>query len=117
MKTFTLTRNEANGTSLRGYFRTSYKKLEEAFGCPDVEGEFCITDGKTSTEWEFKDEDGNIATLYDYKETSEYERGYPSVKQFRSRPSYNWHIGAESDEVANNLIEFLKSKNLLMEAN
>jgi len=39
---------------------------------------------------------GNIATIYDWKETELYGEGGISVKEFRKLPSYSWHIGTKN---------------------
>lgn len=83
------------GTSLQGYVTASYSKLVEMFGQP-ADGDGC----KVSTEWAFTDESGNAVTLYDYKQTSMYDDGLPSVAEFRARSAYEWHIGAKSRDIA-----------------
>lgn len=96
---------EFGSSSLQGSILTSYKRLVELFGEPNVE-----SDGyKTSSEWELVDEKGNLVTLYDYKATNLYGGDYPSVEEFRNQESYDWHIGAKNEEIANKLIEYLFS--------
>ena len=72
------------GTSLQGYITTSYDKLVEAFGEPDLE-----PSDKTTCEWhieftvvdEYGDEVMIPATIYDWKlDETPYH-------------TYNWHIG------------------------
>lgn len=80
------------GGSLAGYISASYKDLVALFGPPNSEG-----DGyKVSTEWRlvFK---GHHFRLYDYKDTELYDRSQPSVEEFRSFDSYEWHVGAENE--------------------
>jgi hypothetical protein len=90
------------GTSLRGGITTSYAKLKALFG------EAKESDGhKVSSEWVFEDEDGSVATLYDWKQTSLYDEEYPSVDEFRAQSSYDWHIGAKTPEVAVRFEEWL----------
>ena len=105
MSGFKVTNKFANGTSLKGYFTTSFEQLREHLGEPMPATCF---DGKVSTEWVLEDADGNAATIYDYKETNLYEYGYPGVAEFRSRYRYEWHIGAQSKEIAQALIDWLK---------
>lgn len=95
-------------TSLQAEFPASFKKLQETFGAPNVEGD----DYKVSTEWNFEDEKGEAVTLYDYKATKLYsdEDDYPSVEEFRSLPCYDWHIGARNEEVATRFIQYLHTK-------
>jgi len=76
-------------TSLQGYITTSFSKLVEKFGEP-VE-----SDGyKVSSEWLCEYIDWTKFTVYDYKETELYNPDYPTVEDFRSLPSHQWHIGA-----------------------
>lgn len=85
---------DANGTSLMGYVTASFEDLREALGEPE-EG-----DGyKVSTEWTLTWK-GQTFTIYDYKETSLYDRSGPSVEQFRKLPAYDWHIGGRTDPEA-----------------
>ena len=54
----------ANGTSLRGYVRTTHKILTKLLGEP-LKGS---SDGKTTCEWILEFEDGTVATIYDWKQ-------------------------------------------------
>ena len=80
------------GGSLVGVFYCSYRELVGAFGRPNGK-----SDGyKVSTEWIVKDTvTGHIFTIYDYKATKLYSSSLPSVRAFRSRESFDWHIGGE----------------------
>lgn len=93
-----------NGTCLQEFVNCSYEQLEKLFGLPNSNGD----DYKVSTEWIFEDSNGNIVTLYDYKETYLYNRNYPSVDEFRKKESYQWHIGAKSGEAAKQFINYLE---------
>lgn len=91
-------------TSLQGSFTTSYKKLKALLGEPVDEA-----DGyKVSTQWTLVSPKGEVATIYDWKETNLYDPDYQSVEELRSHPSVEWHIGAHTKSVANELIEALK---------
>jgi hypothetical protein len=83
--------NAGEGTSLAGNFETSYAKLVAAFGEPNVEDDSY----KVSSCWGFSMGKASF-TIYDYKETDLYADDLPSVGEFRERPSYDWHIGANS---------------------
>jgi hypothetical protein len=96
-----------SGTSLQGYHITSYKKLEALLG-PPGEGD----ENKVSTEWVLESSSGDIATIYDYKQTTLYDRSYLLVEEFRAKPKYQWHIGARDKETADLLIEWLKVNGL-----
>jgi hypothetical protein len=89
-------RNWNYGTSLQGYVTASYAELAAIFGPADPANR--DGDGKVSTEWLLKFEDGTDATVYDYKDTSLYDEGLPTPEQFRALPSYDWHIGGRSPE-------------------
>lgn len=92
-------------TSLVGTFNASYAILREIFGT-SLRGD----GGKVSTQWIFKntqDPTSTIVTIYDYKETNLYERGLPSVRAFRTRSSYDWHVGAKSVEDGENFIRWV----------
>jgi len=87
---------DACGTSFQTNYKNSYSILTKILGsCLPV------SDGyKVSTKWILESEKGHVVTLYDYKETKLYHGGYPSVEEFRNQKSYDWHIGAVSEEVA-----------------
>jgi len=82
--------NDFIGGSLQGEIVASYDSLVKAFGPPNSQG-----DGyKISTEWCLMDTKANLKfSLYDYKETNLYSGGMQSVKKFRARKTYSWHIG------------------------
>ena len=74
-----------NGTSLKGFVKTTYADLVEKFGEPT---RFFATGDKTTVEWnlEFKvDEDGDTeyitATIYDWKKCT------------TPMGEYEWHVG------------------------
>jgi hypothetical protein len=96
MRTFKVNMSaKADGTSLRGYVQASYADLAGLFGSKTISD-----DNKVSTEWKFTANDGRTVTLYDYKETNLYDRGLPSVEEFRALSSYDWHIGAIDEATA-----------------
>lgn len=73
----------ANGTSLKGYVTTTYNKLVEAFGLPQLNNGPSQFD-KVTIEWVLRFSDGTIATIYDWK-------GYgwqPAPDE-----EYEWHVG------------------------
>lgn len=86
---------DVNMTSLRGYVVASYLELEELFGEPTTEGDY-----KISGEWVFEDDEGNVFTLYDWKETELYDSELPSVMKFRnSGERVEFHIGGRQSAV------------------
>ena len=76
----------ANYTSLAGYLTTTYAELVEAFGEPNTPN-----DGyKTDAEWTLMDEDGNVVTVYNYKDGKNYNgAGGLDVEDITE-----WHVGA-----------------------
>jgi hypothetical protein len=96
---------DINGTCLKNYVEASYEDLEALFGAP-MPGD----DYKVSGEWVFESEEGDVVTLYDWKETSLYDSGLPSVEEFRTRNNICFHVGANSGMVAHDFIEWLESQ-------
>jgi hypothetical protein len=64
-------------TCLMGYVNTTYARLVEVFGQP-ISGS---GDGKVNSQWIIKFNNGEIATIYDYKEP------------ITPTDDYDWHIG------------------------
>ena len=95
----------AEGTSGQLEVKTSYKKLVELFGEPDGS-----EDDKVSSEWVLRSSEGDVVTIYDWKATNLYSKDNPSVKQFRARKGYDWHIGAKNKEAAEELKSFIISQ-------
>jgi len=97
--------NEAdcNGTALESEMEASYHDLRELFGEPKTGS----CDGGTSTEWDFVNEDGQVATLYDWKETCLYDLALPSIYEFRKLPMQHWNIGSKKSNVALELRDFV----------
>ena len=77
---------QVNGTSLKGYVKTTFNKLVATFGAP------CLNDNpfnggdyeKVTIEWCLRFTDGTIATIYDWK-----RYGSPLADD----QEYEWHIG------------------------
>lgn len=103
---FKLTDKSPNGTHLVGYYPCSFQELQQMLGAPNGETD----DYKVSTEWRLKDSEGKVITLYDYKETSLYSKGLPSVEEFRNFQSYDWHIGAQDGNCTARFVDWLDRK-------
>ena len=87
-------KGDPTGTSSQGGVEASYKDIHKILGDPMDE-----SDGyKVSTEWILTGPRGCVVTLYDYKATSLYDDGMPSVEEFRAQRFYDWHIGADNKE-------------------
>jgi len=85
-----------NGTSYMGEVIIAPKKLIETFGKPDRSDEY-----KVCMEYAFVAiKNPNIVfTIYDWKSTSLYEKGYMSPEKFKNLETvYNFHIGGFSTD-------------------
>lgn len=85
-------------THLIGGVQTTRRVLEKAFGAPthsDPSG-----DGKVTTEWILKFEDGTVATIYDWKR---YEMGAPALDERE-----DWHIGGRDMAASNAVLAVLE---------
>lgn len=79
-----------NGTSLKGYIKTTYAKLFDVFGepyrGPDDAGD------KVTCEWRIQFDDGTIATIYDWKlDSTPFEE-------------YRWHIGGHDMDAVDRVL-------------
>lgn len=75
MKNFIVNPNaNVKEVSLKGYVKAPYASLLTLFGESMVGDRY-----KTSTEWIFESDDGDVVTLSDYKETDLYRDDLPSV--------------------------------------
>jgi len=97
----TVPRPERYSGSSQGEVESSYANLRARFGAPPKDN----GDGyKVSTSWYIRDNNtGTVFEVYDYKETNTYYKHLPSVRSFRSRPSYAWHIGG--NKVTDEMLE------------
>jgi hypothetical protein len=76
-------------TGLVGYVNTTYADLVEAFGQPQQGGD------KTNSEWIIKFSDGQVATIYDWKEP------------MTPTDDYDWHIGGKRSVVVERIANIL----------
>jgi hypothetical protein len=90
--TITKDTTTANGSSLRGFVKTTYDALVDALGEP-ITGR--SGDGKTNCEWILKFNCGSIATIYDWKMST-----VPTEE-------YDWHIGGKGIDVVRKVGDFL----------
>ena len=91
--------NDANGTHLQGYVQVTYRELTDVFGRPHSDG-----DGyKVDAEWMIKFPDGEVATIYNWKNGPNYcgDEGIPT------RDITTWHIGGNKREVTKRVAELL----------
>ena len=80
---------DTNGTHLQGKIRLQHSDLVAAFG----EGDDC--GDKTTQEWMFESDTGEVFTLYDWK-TESTPKGL-----------YDWHIGGHSGKGLNDFMSWL----------
>ena len=95
---------QANGTCLQGYCPqgTTYQQLEDLFGEPIQTPEYC----KSDAEWVIEFDDGEIATIYNYKNGINYlgDNGTPT------EAITDWNIGANKSEVAQRIIDMINNE-------
>jgi len=82
-----------NGTHLIDTIDLPYSEILEAFGKP-LTGDF----DKVQAEWTIQFNDGEVATIYDWKE----DKPYWSVT--------DWHIGGHNHIAAERVINILKGR-------
>jgi hypothetical protein len=92
---------DCNGTSLQGYIDVSYKELKRIFGKP--------TDGdgyKVDAEWVVELSNGDVATIYNYKDGKNYNGsvGTPKTK------IRGWHVGGRTNLIVDKLVTLIKIK-------
>lgn len=81
------TTKSPNGTSFHGVeFTATVRDMKEVLGAPWYES----NDGrdKVNMEWVFETENGQVFTIYDWKE----------YRKLNDTDTINWHIGALSAE-------------------
>jgi hypothetical protein len=108
---FTVMKNDEGtvGSALMGRLNeVRYSTLVALFGEP-LEGD----ENKVSGEWIVRDADGNLLTIYDWKETDLWDSDLPSVEEFRKvadgRYGHDWNVGGKNREAANKLIAFIEA--------
>lgn len=90
------------GTSLQGYAPFSYARIVEVFGEPDP----TPWDGDSAFTWRITFEDGTVASIYDYKDSSVYDERLPSPEQMK-RDFMMWHIGGKGWPAVQHVIQAL----------
>lgn len=84
---------DTNGTHLIDTIDLPYSEILQAFGTP-LTGNF----DKVQAEWTIQFDDGEVATIYDWKEN----RPYWGVT--------DWHIGGHNHIAAERVINILKGR-------
>jgi hypothetical protein len=88
------TNKEVNGTSFHNStVRASVNELIKVIGEPT----YVVNDGedKVNIEWVLEDDNGNVITIYDWKEYRKI--GYDE--------KINWHIGGKNKDITDNAKE------------
>lgn len=91
------TEQDPSGTYFVAIFKTTFAKLVEKIGKPSV-----YYGDKTFYEWYLETEEGDVFTIYDWKESFAPSKNMP----------YEWHIGAKSEEVGKKAVAELKALGL-----
>jgi hypothetical protein len=94
MTTYKLNPNaDINGTYKVATLQTTFGQLLAVFGMPEE------SDGhKSSGDWLFSSDNGDVFTIYDWKATSLYDSSLPSVEEFRSSPNLvEFSVGGQGD--------------------
>jgi hypothetical protein len=77
------TNSSTNNTSFHGVtFRASVNQITSAFGEPDME--YNTGEDKVNFEWEMETDEGNVFTIYDWKE----------YRKLDLDEKIEWHIGS-----------------------
>ena len=92
---------DSSGTHLQGVVRVSYQDLRQIFG-----QDTCYDDYKSDAEWVVKFGDGQIATIYNYKDGRNYlgDDGMPKENII------DWHVGGNSKDVYYRIEEIITDK-------
>ncbi len=91
----------ANGTSLSNYVDCSFMDLINLFGEPTYTDP--SNDDKVNIEWVLRSEDGDVATIYNWKD---YDGGFKA----RTTECYRWHVGSRNSMPALELVTFIAKK-------
>jgi len=84
-----VTNKSINGTSFYSTtITTTVAKLKELFGNPSFEDNY--GEDKVNFEWDCETEDGDVFTIYDWKE----------YRQLSEDESVEFHIGAISEQIS-----------------
>lgn len=98
---FEKTNPNASGTSLSNYIDASYAELVELFGSPSYDE--TSSDDKVDVEWVLANEEGQVVTIYNWKD-------YDGGTRARTASSYRWHIGSRGGIESLELIEYINSQ-------
>ena len=102
MHEFRKTFKSAIGTSFHDVtVTTTYNTLVQILGDPN-HGK--SGDGKTNYEWVVTDKNGNVCTIYDWKE----------YRDIDFDENITWHIGGKNSAIENKLAEYIEEQIELM---
>jgi hypothetical protein len=89
----------ANGTCLQGYVVASFDAICSIFGDP-MDGNY-----KTDAEWNILFSDGEVATIYNWKDG----RNYCGESGMEVEDIKDWHIGGNSKAVSHRIQNLLRN--------
>ena len=87
-------REDIYGTGLVGEIEATFEDLQEVFGPPEGGGD----DGKTRAEWHIRFDDGTIASIYDWKESTPLEA------------LTTWHVGGKNHAALAKVLQAMKGE-------
>lgn len=100
------TTNGSNGTSLMlRDLRGSCALFTQLFGQPSTGDEYKVT-----CEWIVTSSEGDVFTIYDWKETEMYDPDSPPAEIIRTHMQTGWHIGGKDKEKALAFKRFIESQ-------
>lgn len=86
-----------NGTSFVGKIKCTYDELVSLFG--ELHYDYQCRDEKVQYEWDIKFEDGNVASIYDWKECG-----------MSKHDIIEWHVGGFDKKALWNVMDIIESK-------
>lgn len=89
-----------NGTHLQGYINASYDMVTEALGYPLSD----FDNYKSDAEWTIEFEDGQVATVYNWKNG----KNYLGASGLNLCDITQWHIGGNHEGVVKKVQDLIK---------
>jgi hypothetical protein len=94
-----------SGTSLQGHITCNYVNLCAMFGAPVTKGL-----DKSDAEWAIKFDDGQVATIYNWKNG----KNYMGDAGIATHHIIHWHVGGRSPEVVSRIEQLILKQNQVM---
>jgi hypothetical protein len=102
---FTTSNVNVNSTSLQGYIQCNYVNLCAMFGAPVTKGL-----DKSDAEWSIKFDDGQVATIYNWKNG----KNYNGDAGMATHNIIHWHVGGKSPAVVERIEQLILQQNQVM---